>query len=166
MSLFKDWTEMHLTKILFVCHGNICRSPMAEHVFRELARQAGAASRFAVSSAAVSTEEIWGGHGNPMDLRAQRVLRKHCIPYEPGEARQITAEDLAENDLVVLMDRGNLRGLRHLLGSLVDEAPKGKVRLLFADAEVSDPWYTGDFEKAYDDIERGCRALLAECLSR
>ena len=155
-----------MIKVLFICHGNICRSPMAEHVFRHLAREAGAASRFEVASAAISTEEIWGGHGNPMDLRAQRVLRRHGITFEPGEARQITAEDLAYYDLVVLMDRGNLRGLRRLLGSLADEAPKGKIRLLFADAEVSDPWYTGNFEKAYEDIERGCRLLLAECLSR
>ena len=154
-----------MVKILFVCHGNICRSPMAEHIFRELARQAGVSPRFEVSSAAISTEEIWGGHGNPMDLRAQRVLRRHGIPFRPGEARQITAEDLAEYDFVVLMDRGNLRGLRRLFGSLADEAPEGRVRLLFADAEVSDPWYTGNFEKAYEDIERGCRALLAECLS-
>ena len=155
-----------MMKILFVCHGNICRSPMAEHVFRELAREAGALSRFEVASAAVSTEEIWGGHGNPMDLRAQRVLRHHCIPFEPGEARLITAADLKAYDLIVLMDRGNLRGLRRLLGDALDEAPKGRVRLLFENAEVSDPWYTGDFEKAYEDIERGCQALLAECLSR
>lgn len=133
---------------------------MAEHVFKYLAEQAGVSERFVVSSAAISTEEIWGGHGNPMDHRAQRVLRAHGIPFEPGEAHQITAKDFADNDLVILMDNGNMRGLRRLLGSCVDDAPAGKVSLLLGKAEVSDPWYTGNFEKAYRDIEKGCRMLL------
>ena len=133
---------------------------MAEHVFRHLAEQAGVSEQFAVSSAAISTEEIWAGRGNPMDWRAQRVLKAHGIPFEPGAARQITAEDLAENDLVILMDKGNLRGLRRLLGGLIDNIPEEKIRLLLENAEVADPWYTGNFERSYRDIEKGCRMLL------
>ena len=149
-----------MIRIIFVCHGNICRSPMAKHVFKYLAKQAGVSEQFEVSSAAISTEEIWGGHGNPMDQRAQRVLKAHGIPFEPGEARQITAKLFTESDMVVLMDEGNRRGLRRLLGNMVDEAPSGKVRLLLEHAEVADPWYTGNFERAYRDIENGCRMLL------
>ncbi len=149
-----------MIRIIFVCHGNICRSPMAEYVFKHLAAQAGVSERYAVSSAAISTEEIWGGRGNPMDRRAQRVLRAHGISFEPGEARQITAKDVAENDLVILMDEGNRRGLRRLLGGLLDNVSPEKVRLLLENAEVADPWYTGNFEKAYRDIEKGCRMLL------
>ena len=149
-----------MIKIIFVCHGNICRSPMAEYVFKHLAEQAGVSEQYAVSSAAISTEEIWGGRGNPMDRRAQRVLKAHGIPFEAGEARQITAKDLAENDLVILMDEGNRRGLRRLLGGLYDTVSPDKVRLLLENAEVADPWYTGNFEKAYRDIEKGCRLLL------
>ena len=147
-------------KVLFVCHGNICRSPMAEHIFRNLVRLAGVSEQYEVSSAAISTEEIWNGRGNPMDWRAQRVLNAHGIPFEPGEARQITAQDIAENDLVILMDEGNRRGLRRLLGGLLDNVSPEKVRLLLENVEVSDPWYTGNFEKAYRDIEKGCRMLL------
>ena len=150
-----------MVKILFVCHGNICRSPMAEYIFKSLAEEAGVAGQFDVSSAAISTEEIWMGRGNPMDRRAQQVLKRHGIPFEPGEARQITAADLASSDRVILMDKGNLRGLGRLLGRAVEEAPEGKVRLLLGNAEVADPWYSGDFEKAYRDIEKGCRQLLA-----
>jgi len=149
-----------MIRIIFVCHGNICRSPMAEYVFKHLAKQAGVLDHFEVSSAAISTEEIWGGLGNPIDYRTQRILRAHGIPFGPGEAHQITAKDFAENDLVILMDNGNMRGLRRLLGSCVDDAPAGKVSLLLGKAEVSDPWYTGNFEKAYRDIENGCRVLL------
>ena len=149
-----------MIRIIFVCHGNICRSPMAEYVFKNLAAQAGVSERYAVSSAAISTEEIWGGRGNPMDRRAQRVLKAYGIPFEPGEARQITAKDVAENDLVILMDEGNRRGLRRLLGGLLDNVSPEKVRLLLENAEVADPWYTGNFEKAYRDIEKGCRMLL------
>ncbi len=149
-----------MVKILFVCWGNICRSPMAEYIFKDMASKAGVSALFEVTSAAVSTEEIWGTHGNPMDQRAQRVLKAHGIPFEPGEAKQITEESFAQNDLVILMDRRNLRGHRYLLGNTVDEAPAGKVSLLLGDREVSDPWYSGDFEKAYRDIEKGCRILL------
>ena len=159
-----------MIRILFICHGNICRSPMAEYIFKYLAKQAGRAKDFFVSSAAISTEEIWGGRGNPMDRRAQRVLQTHGIPFEAGEARQITARDFAENDYIILMDGGNLRGLRRLLGRQAEEAAEGKVSLLLdhtdRPGEVSDPWYTGDFERAYRDIEKGCRGLLAKLSER
>lgn len=105
-----------------------------------------------------------------MDRRAQRVLQTHGIPFEAGEARQITARDFTENDYIILMDGGNLRGLRRLLGRQAEEAAEGKVSLLLdhtdRPGEVSDPWYTGDFERAYRDIEKGCRGLLAKLSER
>ena len=159
-----------MIKVLFICHGNICRSPMAEFMMKDLVQRNGLSDRFEIASAATSTEEIWGGRGNPMDRRAQRVLQTHGIPFEAGEARQITARDFAENDYIILMDGGNLRGLRRLLGRQAEEAAEGKVSLLLdhtdRPGEVSDPWYTGDFETAYRDIEKGCRGLLAKLSER
>ena len=145
-----------MTKILFVCHGNICRSPMAEYVFAELARRAGREDEFAVASAATSREEI----GNDMYPPAKACLRSHGIPFSRRHARQVTRADYDDYDLLIIMEDYNRRNLRRIL----PDDPEGKVRTLMSftgqDRDVADPWYTDDFETAYDDILRGCTALL------
>ena len=144
-----------MTRILFVCHGNICRSTMAECVFTDLAARSGAAERFVIDSAATSTEEI----GNPIYPPAARKLREKGVPILPHRARQITERDYKEFDLIVAMDEYNLRNLRR---RLPDTAGKYRLLLDFTDrpGEVADPWYTGDFETAYRDILEGSRGLL------
>jgi protein-tyrosine phosphatase len=145
-----------MIKVLFVCHGNICRSTMAQCVFTDLAARSGAADRFVIDSAATSTEEI----GNPIYPPAARKLREKGVPILPHRARQITERDYKEFDLIVAMDEYNLRNLRR---RLPDTAGKYRLLLDFTDrpGEVADPWYTGDFETAYRDILEGCRGLLA-----
>ena len=145
-----------MTKILFICHGNICRSPMAEYVFAELARRAGREDEFAVDSAATSREEI----GNDMYPPAKACLRAHGIPFARRHARQVTHMDYDDYDLLIIMEEYNRRNLRRIL----PDDPENKVRTLMSftgsDRDVADPWYTDDFETAYDDILRGCTALL------
>ena len=145
-----------MTHILFVCHGNICRSPMAEFVMKDLVQKAGLSEEISVDSVACTTEEI----GHDTDRRAQKILREKGIPQAPRRARLITPEDYERADLILAMDRENLRRLARLLGK--DRA--GKIHLLLSVAgetkEVADPWYTGDFEETYADICRGCRAVL------
>ena len=145
-----------MVKILFICHGNICRSPMAEFVFAELARRADVSDRFEVSSAATSREEI----GNDMYPPAKSCLRAHGIPFSRRRARQVTRADYDDYDLLVIMEEYNRRNLRRI----IPDDPQGKVRTLMSftgrDRDVADPWYTDDFETAYDDILRGCTALL------
>ena len=145
-----------MTKILFVCHGNICRSSMAACVFADLAEKAGAAGRFVVDSAATSTEEI----GNPIYPPAARKLREKGVRVLPHAARQMTAADCREFDFIIGMDAANLRGMRRISG--VERAEKLSLLLDWTDRprDVADPWYTGDFETAYRDIDAGCRALL------
>ncbi len=143
-----------MTRILFFCLGNICRSPMAEFILKELARQRGVSDRFEIASAGTSDEE----HGNPMDPRARRMLDSHGIPHTPRHARQLAREDLREYDLLVGMEKRNVQDARRMLGS----SPK-IVRLLDYSEnprDISDPWYTGNFELAYSDILEGCEALL------
>ncbi len=144
-------------KIMFICHGNICRSPMAEFIFKKMVADAGRADEFFIRSSATSTEEIWGDRGNPVYPPARRELLKHGI--DPGDKRAtlLLGSDRDKYDLFVCMDRRNLANAKRILGT--DQ----KVCLLldFADGgEVSDPWYSGDFATAYSDIERGCRELL------
>lgn len=145
-----------MTHILFVCHGNICRSPMAEFVMKDLVQKAGLSEEISVDSVACTTEEI----GHDTDRRAQKILREKGIPQAPRRARLITPEDYERADLILAMDRENLRRLARLLG----EDRAGKIHLLLSAAgetkEVADPWYTGDFEETYADILRGCRAVL------
>ena len=146
-----------MTKILFICLGNICRSPMAEAVFGHLAAEAGRTDEFVVASAAVSEEE-WG---NPIYPPAAAMLRRHGIPYDAARtARQMKASDYQRYDLIIAMDESNIRGIRRITGG----DPEDKIHLLLDYAgehrSVADPWYTRDFETAYDDILRGCRALL------
>lgn len=150
-----------MTKILFICHGNICRSPMAEFVMKDLAEKAGLAEEFSIASAATSTEEL----GNGVYPPARRELARHGISCEGHRARQLTKEDYARYDYLVVMDDANLRNTRRICGG----DPEGKIcRLLdFTDrpGEVADPWYTGDFEATWQDVLEGCEALLEYVIS-
>ncbi len=153
---FHSHTNMR-QRILFICHGNICRSPMAEAIFKHLAEEAGVSHLYEVDSAAVSTEEI----GNGIYPPAQRCLQSHGIRFDKHRrARQVTADDYQCFDLLICMDSSNLRWLRHIIG----EDCQHKVRLMMEFAgskrDVADPWYTGDFEKSYDDILGGCLKML------
>ena len=147
-----------MTKILFICLGNICRSPMAEAIMKHLAAEAGRSDEFEIASAAVSEEE-WG---NPIYPPAAAILRQYGIPYDGQRiARQMKASDYEKYDLILAMDEANIRGIRRIAGG----DPDNKNRLLLDYAgehrNVADPWYTRDFETAFDDILKGCRALLA-----
>ena len=154
--------EDDMIKILFVCHGNICRSPMAEFVMKKLLRDAGLSEEFKVQSAAASREEI----GNDMHYGAKRVLREHGIPFEKRAAVQITAADYGKYDYIAGMDVNNVRDMLRIFGG----DPQRKVcRLLeFAglSRDVADPWYTGDFDTAYSDVSEGCAALLSAAAGR
>ncbi len=144
---------------MFVCHGNICRSPMAEFIFRELVRQAGLEDRIYVSSSATSTEEIWNGVGNPVYPPAREELATHGLSCEGKRAVQLEKSDYGKYDLFLGMDRFNLRNMNRIFGG----DPQGKVRMLLdyvGGGDVADPWYSRRFDVAYDDIFRGCKALL------
>lgn len=147
---------MKTVKIMFVCHGNICRSPMAEIIFRDIAEKRGLGGRFSVASSATSTEEI----GNPVYPPARAELARHGLSSGGKRAVQLQARDYDGYDLFVGMDSANIRNMHRMLGG----DPEGKIRLLLSYAgeerDVADPWYTGNFTLTYDDIERGCRALL------
>lgn len=143
-------------KILFVCHGNICRSPMAEFIFKDLLKKAGKTEQFEVASAATSAEEI----GNPVYPPARRKLAEHGISCFGKTARRLTADDADYYDLLIGMDEANRRNILRLI------APQNasKVHLLMEFAgqskEVADPWYTGDFEATWRDVLAGCNGLL------
>ena len=150
-----------MVKILFVCHGNICRSPMAEFVMKDLVAKAGLEAQFHIASAATSTEEL----GNPVYPPARRKLAQHGIDCTGKAARQLTRRDYGEYDLLVGMDRANLRNMERICGG----DPGHKLRLLmdFTDrpGEVADPWYTGDFETTWQDVLAGCGGLLDDLQS-
>ena len=150
-----------MVRILFVCHGNICRSPMAEFVMKDLVEKAGLEAQFHIASAATSAEEI----GNPVYPPARRKLAEHGISCAGHAARQLHREDYEDWDLFIGMDEANLRNMRRLFGG----DPAGKCSLLLSHTnrpgEVADPWYTGDFEATWQDVEEGCQALLSECSS-
>lgn len=150
-----------MTKILFVCHGNICRSPMAEFVMKDLVKKAGLTSQFQIASAATSREEI----GNPVYPPARRKLAEHGISCAGKTARQLTRADYGAYDLLIGMDQANLRNMRRICGG----DPEGKIHLLleYADRsgqEVADPWYTGDFEATWQDVLAGCQDCLRLCI--
>ena len=141
-----------MVKILFVCHGNICRSPMAEFVMKDLVSKAGREAEFEIASAAVSREEL----GNPVYPPARRELQKHGISCGGHAAHQISRRELEEYDRIYYMDSSNGRLLRRLFG-----ADAEKCRPLL-DRDVADPWYTGDFTQTYNDIVEGCEKILEE----
>ena len=149
-----------MIKIMFVCHGNICRSPMAEMVMKELVRRDGSAHRIHIASAGTSSEEIQNGIGNPIYPPAQKELRRHSIPFTAHRAVQLSRADYAAYDLFICMDRSNLYNARRIFCC----DPEDKVHTLLSFAgrrdDVADPWYTGQFDTAFSDIAEGCTALL------
>lgn len=144
------------TRILFVCHGNICRSPMAEFVMKDLVQKAGLADRFYIESAATSTEEI----GNEVYPPARRKLAEHGISCKGKTARQITRADYDRFDLLIGMDSHNLYNMNRICGG----DPEGKIHALMDytahPGEVADPWYTGNFEATWQDVLLGCKGIL------
>ena len=147
-------------KIMFVCHGNICRSPMAEFIFKDLAEKQGIADRFVVSSSATSTEEIWNGVGNPVYPSAKAELAKHGLSCNGKRAVQLKKSDYDKYNIFIGMDSANIRNMLRIFGG----DPDGKVRKLmdYTDrgGDVADPWYSDRFDVAYQDILEGCTALL------
>ena len=149
-----------MIKVMFVCHGNICRSPMAEMILKDMVSKRGIADRFVIASSATSTEEIWGNTGNPINPPARDVLKKHSIPCENHHAVQIKKSDYTDYDYIIAMEQFNLRNMKHIIGS--DPAHKVHLLLDFTDAprDVADPWFTGKFDRTYDDIVCGCEGFL------
>lgn len=151
-----------MIRILFICHGNICRSPMAEFIMKDLVKRAGLQAEYEIASAATSAEEI----GNPVYPAARRELAEHGISCKGKTARQVARRDYGEWDHLVVMERYNLRNLRRIL----PEDPEGKITLLMQhvgrDEDIEDPWYSGNFSKVYRQIEEGCRGLLEETRAR
>ena len=139
-----------MTKILFICHGNICRSPMAEFVMKDLVKKAGREKEFCIASAAVSREEI----GNPVYPPARRELSSHGIRCDGHAAHQITRSELESYDYIYYMDASNARYLRRLFGADAD-----KCRPLLS-RDVADPWYSGDFTQTWNDVLEGCTRIL------
>ena len=148
-----------MMKILFVCHGNICRSPMGEFIMKDLVKKARMEKEFDIASAATSMEEL----GNPVYPNARRKLAEHGIGCAGKTARQLTKADYGRWDLLLGMDQANIRNMRRICGG----DPDGKIHLLLEYAgrpgeDVDDPWYTRDFETAWRDIEAGCRGMLEQ----
>ena len=146
-----------MTKILFICYGNICRSTMAEFFMKDLVEKRGLADRFHIASAATSTEEI----GNPIYPPARREILRRGIPMDESKrAVQLRRDDYEKYDLFVGMDDANIRNMHRMLGG----DPEGKIHKLLCyagrDESVADPWYTGDFATTFDDVWEGCTALL------
>ncbi|MCI9509657.1 MAG: low molecular weight phosphotyrosine protein phosphatase [Angelakisella sp.] len=145
-----------MTSILFVCLGNICRSPMAEFVFRDLVQKRGLGDRFHIASAATSAEEL----GNPVHPGTRRRLAREGISTAGKTAVQLTRRDYGRYDLLIGMEQRNLSAMLRILGG----DPQGKVRRLLdftgSPRDISDPWYTGDFDRTYDDVWEGCLGLL------
>ena len=148
-----------MVKVLFVCHGNICRSPMAEFMFRDMVEKAGLAGEFEIASAATSYEEV----GNGVYPPARKILAEHGIGCSGHAAHRMTLEEYDEYDLIICMDTANLRNLRRM----TDGDSEGKISLVLdhcgrAGQEVADPWYTGDFESTWQDLSQGLSGLLEE----
>lgn len=150
-----------MIRIMFVCHGNICRSPMAEFILKDMVSGLGIADEFVIASSATSTEEIFRGVGNPVYPPAREELAKHGISCEGKRAVQLQMSDYGKYDLFIGMDSANIRNMTRML----DGDPDRKIRKLMdyvGGGDVADPWYSGNFQVTYRDIYEGCTALLEE----
>lgn len=150
-----------MIKVLFICHGNICRSPMAEFIFKDMVAKRGLEEQFYIASAATSTEEIWNGVGNPVYPPAREELAKHGIRCSGKRAVQVTKKDYEEYDYLICMDNNNLRNLARIVGP--DKEYKVSLLLDYTDRpgrSIADPWYTGNFPVTYRDIVEGCEGFL------
>ena len=145
-----------MTRILFVCHGNICRSPMAEYIMKQMVKDSHLEDDFEIASAATSTEEL----GNPVYPPARQKLAQYGISCKGHRARQVTRHDYTYYDLIIAMDSYNVRNLHRMLGG----DPEGKIHMMldYTDrpGDVADPWYTDNFDATWRDCNEGCRGLL------
>ena len=147
-------------KILFICHGNICRSPMAEFITKKIVKDLGKENEYEIASAATTEDAIISGIGHDIDVRSQRVMNEHGIPFNHRQARKMVKSDYEKYDYIIGMDEENFFDMNHI--SAGDPERKEYKLLSFAGSmmDVDDPWYTGDFEAAYQDIYRGCEAII------
>ena len=145
-----------MCRIMFVCHGNICRSPMAEFVFKKMISERGVAYKYTVASSATSTEEI----GNPVYPPARAELARHGILCDGKRAVQLKASDYGKYDLFIGMDGRNVSNMTRIFGGDPDGKIRKHMEISGRGGDVADPWYTGDFDVTYRDVEEGCRALL------
>ena len=149
-----------MIKILFICHGNICRSPMAEFITKKIVKDLGKENEYEIASAATTEDAIISGIGHDIDVRSQRVMNEHGIPFNHRQARKMVKSDYEKYDYIIGMDEENFFDMNHI--SAGDPERKEYKLLSFAGSmmDVDDPWYTGDFEAAYQDIYQGCEALI------
>lgn len=149
-----------MIKIMFVCHGNICRSPMAEFIMKKLVKDSGLEDEFLIKSSATSTEEIWNGVGNPVYPPARAELQRHGISCDGKRAVQLKSDDYGKYDLFIGMDSANIRNMHRILGG----DPENKIHKLMdytgRGGDVADPWYTRSFDITYRDVFDGCTSLL------
>ena len=151
-----------MKKIMFVCHGNICRSPMAEFIMKDMLVRAGLEKDAFVSSSATSSEEIWNGVGNPIYPPAREMLKKHGISCEGKRAVLLKSSDYDKYDIFICMDNNNVRNAIRIFGSDRENKVKKLMDYTARGGEVADPWYSGNFDVAYNDIQEGCKALFKE----
>lgn len=145
-----------MIKILFVCHGNICRSPMAEFVMKDMVKRKGLSEQFEIHSAATSTEEI----GNPVYPPARRTLSEHGISCDGKIARRMTKGDYDYHDYIIAMDKNNIQNIKRIVGTDKDHKISLLLRYAGIDRDISDPWYTGNFDATWNDVVKGCKGLL------
>ena len=153
-----------MTRIMFVCHGNICRSPSAEFIMKKLIAEKGLSSQFEICSSATSTEEIWGGIGNPVYPPMKRELESHGIDWSGKRAVQLQKSDYDKYDYFIGMDSANIRNMHKILGGDPDSKISKLMDFTKKGGDVADPWYSERFDIAYRDILEGCTALLEKLI--
>lgn len=152
-----------MIKILFICYGNICRSPMAEFIMKDMLKKQGLEDSFYIQSAATSTEEIWGGRGNPIYPPARAEMTKRGIPFDSSKrAVQVTKGDYDAYDMLVCMEAMNVRDLMRIIGFDKDRKVKKLLDFTNHGGDIADPWYSGDFTATYKDIVEGCEAIIKQ----